>query len=440
MLTDLAWASAARAAAAQRARPAAVLAAARDRVLEHDRRAAVAAPGRDPLRRRIRGQPAGAPRAVAAPARAAQAAPGAAAAAVEPRRAGRGAEVAREASSRAGPARSRSSLRGGRRRSGTSPRSPTPPTPPRRASTACSRRGSACAASSRRMPPASWSSPAHRASSSEGPGSSSTAWRGCASSARWPPSTTARWCGARGCSCARRAARTTGSPSSRRWPTAACSSAPPRPVPYAALPIARALDARLVGEDLARACVRRCSIRHPTTPSRARAALAPFAPRGARQRVAERATSATAWLASPAPARGGCWRPARSSATRDARWPRPSACSRSVRVRWASESITISTPARAAARAWMSDRSRRSGLALISSIVPVRAAAANTASRSIAYGSRRSISRPVGWPIASTSGCSIAAIIRSVIACSLMPNEVCTLAITQSSSPSSSSS
>ncbi len=43
-----------------------------------------------------------------------------------------------------------------------------------------------------------------------------------------------------------------------------------------------------------------------------------------------------------------------------------------------------STPARAAARACTSERSRRSGLALISSIVPVRAAAAKTASRSIA--------------------------------------------------------
>src|SRR5436189_238563 len=40
----------------------------------------------------------------------------------------------------------------------------------------------------------------------------------------------------------------------------------------------------------------------------------------------------------------------------------------------ASESITIMTPASAAARAWMSERSRRSGAALISSIVPVAAA------------------------------------------------------------------
>ena len=40
----------------------------------------------------------------------------------------------------------------------------------------------------------------------------------------------------------------------------------------------------------------------------------------------------------------------------------------------------------------------------------------------------------------STSGCSIAASTRSVIACSEIRNEVWTLAITQSSSASSSSS
>ena len=48
-----------------------------------------------------------------------------------------------------------------------------------------------------------------------------------------------------------RGARTTGSPSSRRWPTAACSSPRPSPGPYAALPVARALDPRLVSDDLA---------------------------------------------------------------------------------------------------------------------------------------------------------------------------------------------
>ena len=56
------------------------------------------------------------------------------------------------------------------------------------------------------------------------------------------------------------------------------------------------------------------------------------------------------------------------------------------------------------------------------------------------YGARVSILRPVGCPIASTSGCSIAAIMRAVISFSDIANDVCTDAITQSSSASSSSS
>ena len=38
-----------------------------------------------------------------------------------------------------------------------------------------------------------------------------------------------------------------GSRSWRRWPTGACSSPLPSPGPYAALPLARELDSRLVG-------------------------------------------------------------------------------------------------------------------------------------------------------------------------------------------------
>jgi prolipoprotein diacylglyceryl transferase len=53
-------------------------------------------------------------------------------------------------------------------------------------------------------------------------------------------------------------------------------------------------------------------------------------------------------------------------------------------TRCASQLIRIRTPAAAAARAWTSLRSRRSGLALISSIVPVRAAASITRSISTA--------------------------------------------------------
>ena len=55
-----------------------------------------------------------------------------------------------------------------------------------------------------------------------------------------------------------------------------------------------------------------------------------------------------------------------------------------VRALWASESITIIAPASAASRTWVSVRSRRFGLALISSIVPVRAACSATRSMSIA--------------------------------------------------------
>ena len=98
------------------------------------------------------------------------------------------------------------------------------------------------------------------------------------------------------------------------------------------------------------------------------------------------------------------------------------------------------TPACIAARAWTSLRSRRSGAELISSIVCVRAAASMTASMSSAYGWRDVILRPVGWPIASIHGCSIAATMRFVISAPGMPNDVCTDAITQPSWASRSSS
>ena len=81
----------------------------------------------------------------------------------------------------------------------------------------------------------------------------------------------------------------------------------------------------------------------------------------------------------------------------------------------ASELITIGTPASAARRAFTSFRSRRSGLALISRNVPVSAACATSCSTFTAYGSRCRILRPVGWPMTSTSGWSIAAIMRFVI-------------------------
>ena len=70
----------------------------------------------------------------------------------------------------------------------------------------------------------------------------------------------------------------------------------------------------------------------------------------------------------------------------------------------------------------------------------MRAAASISLCTSSAYGGRVSILRPVGWPIASTHGCSHAATMRAVISASTIPNDVCTEAITQSSSASRSSS
>ena len=102
-------------------------------------------------------------------------------------------------------------------RSATSPRSPTARTRRRRASTACSppgRRRGARARAGRRRP-----GRGRRRARKRAPRT-----RGMLARA----ATTGRCCGARGCSCAPRGGRTTGSRSSRRWPTAACSSRPPR--------------------------------------------------------------------------------------------------------------------------------------------------------------------------------------------------------------------
>ena len=112
----------------------------------------------------------------------------------------------------------------------------------------------------------------------------------------------------------------------------------------------------------------------------------------------------------------------------------------SVVGRCASESSTSLTPAAAAARAWESSRSRRSGAPLISRNVPVRAAASISADDVDAVAAALSDQAARGWPIASTSGCSIARTIRSVIASALIRKDVCTLATTQSSRASSSSS
>ena len=70
----------------------------------------------------------------------------------------------------------------------------------------------------------------------------------------------------------------------------------------------------------------------------------------------------------------------------------------------------------------------------------MRAAASMTASMSSAYGARDWILRPVGCPIASIHGCSIAATMRFVISPDGSPKDVCTEPITQSSRESRSSS
>ena len=61
---------------------------------------------------------------------------------------------------------------------------------------------------------------------------------------------------------------------------------------------------------------------------------------------------------------------ARRSATRAARWRRPSACSRACPCGGRRSRSRSARPRARRARAWTSERSRRSGLALISSIVP----------------------------------------------------------------------
>ena len=70
----------------------------------------------------------------------------------------------------------------------------------------------------------------------------------------------------------------------------------PAPGPYAALPLARSLDPRLVGDDLAGALRTALDAPAPDYAERARAALAPFAPAAVDAAVAERAAAAAARL------------------------------------------------------------------------------------------------------------------------------------------------
>src|SRR6185437_6701804 len=140
----------------------------------------------------------------------------------------------------------------------------------------------------------------------------------------------------------------------------------PSPGPYVALPIARDLDSRLVGEDLASSLRTALDAPAPDYAARAALALEPF-----RRTELDRIVAQGRVLATSS---------ASSQALRAVAMPQRITAKRSTQ--WASESIRMRTPARAAARAWTSPRSRRLGLALISRIVPVRAAASITAGRS----------------------------------------------------------
>ncbi len=220
------------------------------------RRAAVAAPRRDPLRRAGRRQPPGTPRPVAAPARAPPARGRAAAAAVERRRRWREAGAPGPATERA---RSCAACRSSPRRAVaerardiaaiTYAAQPAQEGPrPRARGLARVRVPAARPAMATELvvAGASGGRARERRDRARG-GERGVRVVGLLARGRVPRAAAPR----AACSCARRGARTTGSRSSRRSPTAACSSALPRPGPYAALAIARELDPRLVGEDLA---------------------------------------------------------------------------------------------------------------------------------------------------------------------------------------------
>ena len=225
---------------------------ARHRLLDDHRGAAVAAARRDPLRRPGGGEPARPPRRLAAPARAPALGAGAAARPRRRRHARRDAAPARAGDRRADPGRA---VRPASPARATSPPSPTPPTRTRRASTACSRPGRPRGATAR---------------------SSSSRARTCASTRP---------------ACASRAASTPADYRAllRRARVYAC--APRRedygiaqlealadgcvlvtttaPGPYAALPLARALDPRLVVGDDAPSpprCAPRSTTRSRATP------------------------------------------------------------------------------------------------------------------------------------------------------------------------------
>ena len=377
MLTDLAWARAARAAASAALARRRRSPAAGDHLLEHDRGAAVAAPGAirfdapsaatGPGRHGLWQRPLERRRLERAPLLLPWSEGGAARGAAAARRGDR-------ALVRAGAGRA---VWAAAAASATSPRSPTPPTPPRRASIACSRRGGACAASCRRASRGELVvAGASRAGARARRRRAARRARACASSARSPREQyRALLRRARVFVCAPRR-EDYGIAQLEALADGCLLVTTPAPGPYAALPIARALDPRLVGEDLAGAL--RTALDEPRGRLRARA------PRGARA-VHAREPSTGSSPSELLPRLLSCarLRSVRSSAprarvgdvllasaTRAARWPRPSACSRACACGARRSRSRSCTPARAAARACTSERSRRSGLALISSIVP----------------------------------------------------------------------
>ena len=168
-------------------------------------------------------------------------------------------------------------------------------------------------------------------------------------------------------------------------------------------------------------------------------------PRSARAReVAGRGQPRRPGCAVAAPRRrttARCWRRRTRSATPGAPSRLRSGRPRSPPTRWASQLIRIGTPA-----------GRRRARVDLVQVAPVGAGVdlehragrwprpRSRARRRASTGARRSILRPERWPIASTSGFSMALMIRLVIVSESIRNEEWTLAITQSSSASTSSS
>ena len=179
----------------------------------------------------------------------------------------------------------------------------------------------------------------------------------------------------------RRGARTTGSRSSRRWPTGACSSPRPHPArtPRCRSPARSTRGSSATSSRSGPRSTTRCPTTRSARPRRSRRCRPPRSTASSPSSCLPRliSLSALAQRREVRP-RSACWPPAPASARRGGRWRCRTAAGRSSCAEWASESIRTITPASAAARAWNSFMSRRSGAALISIIVPFLAAAAIT--------------------------------------------------------------